>query len=258
MLHRAQGEKIADPVAHANRTGRGPFAVQKEQDLWGAYAPHYTTLSRFGTVDGVRWYNNCGPTAVTNLLVMARRRYPSAASPDSDLVLYAKAARYGTRHLIYANLPRGPVKGTSDLRAGTYLRRMFAQLLGIHPAIRFRRASVKSLRQSLDRGSLLYLVLHAHPAYRNHHLAGYGYTIVKSESTGEMRTYLKVSDGHSPAPRYLDLAACRVTLPVYYEVRFPEPTDRSPPPKAAPLSDPPIPESSPEKQRHTGPAGRSS
>ena len=215
------GEKIADPVTHANRTGRGPFAVEREQDLWGRYAPHYTALTRFGTADGVRWYNNCGPTAVTNLLVMARRRYPAAASPDPDQVLYAKAARYGTRHLIYANFAKGPVKGTSDLRAGTYLRRMFARLLGVRPAVRFRRASERSLRQALDRGSLLYLVLHGHPAYRNHHLVGYGYTVVKSESTGERRTYLKVSDGHSAAPRYLDLAACRVTLPVYYEVSFP-------------------------------------
>ena len=221
MKHR--GETIADPVAHANRTtGRMPFLVWKEQDQWGGFAPHYTTLARFGRADGVRWYNNCGPTAVTNLLVMARRRFPAASCPDSDLALYARTARYGTRHLFYANLPKGPVKGTSDLRAGTYLRRMFSRLLGIHPVIRFRRASERSLRQALDRGSLLYLVLHGHPAYRNHHLVGYGYLIVKSESTGETRTYLKVSDGHSPAPRWLDLTACRATLPVCYEVSFPE------------------------------------
>lgn len=218
-----QGEKIADPVAHANRTtSRGPFVLQKEQDLWGQYAPHYTTMASFRQADGVRWYNNCGPTAVTNLLVMARRRYLRAGSPDSDLALYAKTARYGTRHLIYANLPGGPVKGTSDLRAGTWLRRMFARLLGIRPAVRLRRASERSLRQALDRGSLLYLVLHAHPAYRNHHLVGYGYVVLESQSTGETRTYLRVSDGHSPAPRYLDLAACRGRLPVYYEVSFPE------------------------------------
>ena len=222
MKKRLSAEKIADPAAHANRTGRGPFSRWQEQDQWGSFAPHYTTLSRFGNVDGVRWYNNCGPTAVTNLMVMAGRRYPAAAAPDDHLALYAKAARYGTRHLFYANLSKGPVKGTSDLRAGTYLRRMFVRLLGLRPAVRLRRASEKNLRQSLDGGALLYLVLRRHPAYRNHHLAGYGYTVVKSRSTGETRTYLKVSDGHAAAPRYLDLADCRANLWIYYEITFPE------------------------------------
>ena len=259
MLRRAQGEKITDPVTHANRTtGRGPFAVVKEHDQWGAYAPHYTTRASFGSVDGVRWYNNCGPTAVTNLLVMAGRRYPSAGCPEDHLALYARAARYGTRHLIYANLSRGPVKGTSDLRAGTWLRRMFAQLTGVRPVVRFRRASERNLREYLDRGSLLYLVLHGHPAYRNHHLVGYGYTAVKSETTGEVRTYLKVSDGHSPAPRYLDLASCRLTLPVCYEISFPELTEKPQPQKAAPPVGPDIPETSPEQQRDGGQEDRSS
>ena len=218
-----QGDKIADPVAHAERNGQGPFQVWLERDLWGEYAPHYTTLSRFGQVDGVRWYNNCGPTAVTNLLVMYRRKYGSGSGrPNRDLALYAKAARYGTRYLFYVNLEKGPVRGTSDLRAGLYLRRVFSRLLGVHPAIRMRPATEANLRQSLDGGALLYLLLRRHPAYRNHHLVGYGYTILRSETTGALRTYLKVSDGHAAAPRYLDLREIRGRLLAYYEVRFPE------------------------------------
>jgi hypothetical protein len=53
-------------------------------------------------------------------------------------------------------------------------------------------------------------------------MVGYGYVILKSRTTGETRTYLKVSDGHSAGPRYLDLSGCRTTLPVFYEVSFPD------------------------------------
>ena len=164
------------------------------------------------------WYNNCGPTAVTNLLVMVRRRAGISGTLRGDQDLYARVARYGVRHLFYINARRGPFHGTSDLRAGTYLRRMFRRLAGVSPAITCRRATEANLRRSLDRGGLLYLVLRHHPAYRDHHLVGYGYTEVRSETTGAVRTYLKVSDGHAPAPRYLDLAACRTTLWFYYEV----------------------------------------
>lgn len=222
MGKRKPGGKIADPAAHADRTGRGPFRIWREVDQWGELAPHYTTLTRFGQVDGVKWYNNCGPTAVTNLLVMLRRRAGRPGTLREDLDLYARAARYGTRRLFYVNARRGPVRGTSDLRAGTYLRRMFAKLLGMRPAIRFRRATEANLRQSLDRGALLYLLLRRHPAYGDHHLVGYGWTAVRSETTGAVRTYLKVSDGHAAAPRYLDLGGCKGYLRFYYEILPPQ------------------------------------
>lgn len=222
MKQAKPGEKIADPIAHANRRGTGPYAPVRERDCWGEYAPHYTAVSRFGQVDGVRWYNNCGPTALTNLLVMARRRYPLPGGPDSDQALYARIARYGVRHLIYVNREKGPVRGTSDLRAGTWLRRMFRQLLGIRPAVRFRRASREALLSSLDRGALLYLMLRRHPAYKDHHLVGYGYVVLESASTGQTRTYLKVSDGHNPQTRYLDLEDYRGRLRFYYEITFPD------------------------------------
>lgn len=221
MKPRTGGEKIADPVAHADRKGTGPYRLLLDRDQWGDYAPHYTTLTHFGRVDGVRWYNNCGPTALTNLLVMARRRYPSRDSRVSDRALYAWIARYGTRRLFYINREKGPARGTSDLRAGTWLRRMFRQLLGMTPRVRFRRATRDALLDSLDRGALLYLLLRRHPAYRDHHLVGFGYTVVESETTGERRTYLKVSDGHAAGVRYLDLTDYEGKLRFYYEITFP-------------------------------------
>ena len=224
MMKRASSSvRIADPVAHADGLGRGSFRVRREQDLWGAYASHYTTLGSFGQADGVRWYNNCGPTAVTNLLVTVRRKRAGDPALAMDArALYGRVARYAVRHLVYVNARRGPVKGTSDLRAGGYLRAMFRLCLGIRPGVLLCPATKTQLLRSLDRGCLLYLMLQRHPVYRNHHLVGYGYTVVENETTGETRTYLKVSDGHAAAPRYLDLEDFRGKLRFYYELSIPE------------------------------------
>lgn len=216
MKDPAAREKIRDPAAHADRVSPGPFFPWRERDLWGEDAAYCTTVGTFGRAGGVRWYRNCGPTAVTNLLVTLRHRMGEPVEAVQSL--YARVARYGTSRLLYWNTAMGPVGGTSDLLAGVYLRRMLADLPGPRPAVRLRPARAAALAASLDRGALLYLVLHRHPAYGSHHLVCYGWRQVKSRSTGEVRTYLKVADGHAPAPRYLDLAACRSSLLLYYEV----------------------------------------
>ena len=219
---RPKREKIADPAAHADRYGTGPFRPVREVDLWGGSARHYTTVKHFGLVDGVRWYNNCGPTAVTNLLAMYRERTePGTDDLRRARALYAGTARFGTRRLYFINSRNRFLRGTSDLRAGSYLRRMFVRAAGVRPAVLLRRATEEDLRRALDRGSLLYLLLHRHPEYGNHHTAVYGYTVLRSETTGEERVYLKMSDGHAAAPRYLDLADLKGRLRFFYEIRFP-------------------------------------
>ena len=220
--HRPGREKISDPAAHAERYGTGPFLTTEERDLWGGYARHYTTTAQFGTVDGVRWYNNCGPTAVTNLLSMVRRQsLRPEAGPKEDAALYGRVARFGVRRLYYFNLNGKLIHGTSDLRAGRYISRTAFRALGVRPEIRFLPVTEQNLRRSLDRGGLLYLLLRNHPEYRDHHVVGYGYVVLKSQTTGETRFYLKISDGHAAAPRYLDLADLTGRLRFYYEVRFP-------------------------------------
>ena len=215
----AAKRKIADPAAHAELLEPGPWETAAECRTWEPWAARYTTLD-FREVDGVRYYNNCGPTAVTNLVLMGRRRFlgPGATSQTARSI-YNRTARYGTGHLFFINSDHRLFHGTSDLRAGSFLRRMTRRLLGLRLRLRFHLARWRPIRRALDRGALVYLMLWNHPAYHSHHLLCYGYRLLRNARTGEERPYLLVADGHTGAPRYLDLGTVRGAC---WEVRFPE------------------------------------
>ena len=212
-------DKIADPLQDAQKQQPGSYVIRNAIDQWEPWAARYTTTAHFGRVEEIRYFNNCGPTALTNLLLMAGKRFGQlAGDADRAKAVYHRVARFGVRHLYFINSRLRFAHGTSDLRAASYIRRMCRKLLGIRPRIRLHRVTRENVRRSLESGSLLYLMLWNHPAYQSHHLLAYGCEDLENTETGKLRTYLKVSDGHASAVRYLDLADIRG---LYWEVRFP-------------------------------------
>ena len=211
-------EKIEDPIQDAQRILPGHYVRCAEIDQWEPWAARYTTTTHFGQVEEIRYFNNCGPTALTNLICMVQRRYQGRdCDLDAARSIYHRVARFGVRHLYFINSTARFAHGTSDLRAASYIRRMCRRVFGKRPRIRLHRFTEEHLRRSLETGSLLYLMLWNHPAYQSHHLLAYGLEQVEHTETGTVRTYLKVCDGHSAAVRYLDLADMRG---LYWEVRF--------------------------------------
>ena len=212
-------EIISAPLLDAQKQQPGNYEIRNVIDQWEPWAARYTTTAHFGRVEEIRYFNNCGPTALTNLLLMAGQRFGKLGG-DADRArnIYHQVARFGVRHLYFINSRLRLAHGTSDLRAVSYIRRMCRKLLGIRPRIRLRRVTRKNVRYSLSSGSLLYLMLWHHPVYHSHHLLAYGCEDVENTETGVMRTYLKVSDGHANDVRFLDLADIRG---LYWEVQFP-------------------------------------
>ena len=224
FLHtkRPKQEKISDPLAHAQRSGLHASEVQT-RGSWERYACHFTTTAHFGEVNGIYWYNNCGPTALTNLLCMyIARKEGVPCGLDTAKKLYGRVAQYGTRHLFFINSENRLFHGTSDIRARTYIKRICRQVLGVTPKIALRRITVPNVRKSIEDGALLYLMLWEHPEYGSHHMLGYGMTSLRDNSTAGARYYIKAADAHSPKPRYLDLEDFENVLAFYYEVQFPE------------------------------------
>jgi len=220
-------QRIQDPAAHAGLTDPGPFQVADRVCLWSPWACHYTTTRDFGNVGGVAYHNNCGPTAVTNLICMLENRLGTRAGPLADpRALYDRIARYGVKHLFFVNSSHPLFHGSSDLRAGSWVRRMCRKLLGLRARIRPHLLREKPLLRAIRSGALVYLMLWNHPVYRTHHLLGYGYVRLRSQSTGRVKTYILVSDGHVPAPRYLDLDTARGA---FYQVSFPTLDPPAPP-----------------------------
>ena len=213
--------KISDPAAHAEAFS-GVHAPQRAiRDAWGAPAACYTTTSHFGNVGGIRYYNNCGPTAVTNLICMYRQKYRGeAVGTEQARAIYNEVARFGTSHLYFINSPAPLIHGTSDLRAGSFIRESFRRVEGFRPQVRLRPLTEQAALQALDQGGLIYLMLLGHPEYGSHHLVACGYTVMTDPVSGQKKTYLKLCDGHNAAPRYLDSGDLRPTAGAFYDVRF--------------------------------------
>ena len=215
--------KIQDPVAHAEAHSALRSPESTVRDTWGAPEACYTTTTHFGNIGGVRYYNNCGPTAVTNLICMYRQKYRGRkVDRETAGEIYDRVAKFGTSRLYFINSPSKVIHGTSDLRAGAYIRRCFSMIEGFVPKVRLFPLTEKNALRSLDQGALLYLMLLGHPEYGSHHLIGCGYTVLKDPATGDTKTYIKLCDGHNAAPRYLDTGDFRRRPGAFYEVQFPK------------------------------------
>lgn len=173
-------------------------------------AESYCTTGEFARLDGGKYHRHCGPTAVTNLIrtlliekaIRDKKKIQAdqAAEAEDPDRIFRQVARTGRKYLAYWNTDLfGHFGGTSDFLVPLYLRRCLDEngldrirLRGPFPAV--RRAMGKALRE----GAILYLELHFHPKYGNHHLLVYGYA---RDSRG--RLCWKTADGWRQAPVYL-------------------------------------------------------
>ena len=135
------------------------------------------TTGQFAKIDR-SYRRHCGPTAVTNLLFTLARMegHPLSDKPEE---VFRQVAGIGGRRLLYVNtdlLKR--FGGTSDLLAplfiGICLRKYGIsgfKVRGPFPA------TVKRVCTELDKGAILYMEVHRHPVYGNHHMLCYGYQV---------------------------------------------------------------------------------
>ena len=97
-------DKIADPLQDAQKQQPGSYVIRNAIDQWEPWAARYTTTAHFGRVEEIRYFNNCGPTALTNLLLMAGKRFGQlAGDADRAKAVYHRVARFGVRHLYFIN-----------------------------------------------------------------------------------------------------------------------------------------------------------
>lgn len=219
--NRPKREKIDDPLRFGEIDGSGQYHLVQERSFWAPWVCCHTT-GQFSQVAGIRYYNNCGPTALTNLVCMYRARFLLRKDNLADArEIYGYTAPYGSHHLFYVNRNNRFLHGSSDIRCGRYIRKIFRKLLDVRPKIRLSRMTAKNIRSTIDRKGLLYLMLWGHPEYGSHHLIGHGYRILRSE-TGQDKTFLAISDGHNASIRYLDMDDFRNCLAFYREIVFPK------------------------------------
>jgi hypothetical protein len=192
------------------------FSTRDYENPWEAYET-YCTTGEFAKLGKRGYVRHCGPTAMTNLILTLKKReakgdlFFSGANggiQQRDLLrqpineLFEEIAATGQRMLVFANMDLfGRLGGTSDILAGLYLRRLLnkyrlnARVKGHFPLTEHR------VRSAVERGSLLYLELHRHPRYQNHHLICYtAEEVFLPGSSKEVGFYLKCADGWGKQP----------------------------------------------------------
>ena len=147
------------------------------------------TTGRFAKIDR-SYRRHCGPTAVTNLLFPLARMEgrPLTEKPEE---VFTKVAGIGGRRLLYVNSDLFKrFGGTSDFLAPVYIG-ICLRRYGLY-GYRVRGpfpATARRICTELDRGAILYMEVHRHPVYGNHHMLCYGYQV------RDGKLFLRMADG---------------------------------------------------------------
>lgn len=147
------------------------------------------TTGQFARLDRA-YRRHCGPTAVTNLVyTLARTEGRSIAEKPENV--FRRIAGIGGRHLIYMNADFLKLfGGTSDFLAPFMIRRCLrAYGLNGYSVRGPFPATARRVCKELDSGAILYMEVHRHPVYGNHHMLCYGYNV------RDGRLFLRMADG---------------------------------------------------------------
>ena len=143
-------------------------------DTWRQEAYSFTT-GQFAKLDR-SYRRHCGPTAITSLLYTLARREgrPIQEKPE---VVFERIARMGQKRMVYLNANFLKIfGGTSDVLAPF----LIAATLRAYGLREYKvrgpyLATANRICKELDRGAILYMEVHRHPVYGNHHMLCFGY-----------------------------------------------------------------------------------
>ncbi len=206
---------ITDPIEHANQWYNGPYSYNSGRNHWeedGQTIKFHETKE----YDGYR--NHCGPTAITNMLIMYGNRFGvDSITSKTHTSVFTEVADIGTSNLYYINSET--LGGTVNARVNNYILDVFEayNVSGVTVDGRFG-ISYANIVTSLRNDRLLYLLLDNHDLYGDHHVICYAYTKLVGSTNSNYVIYLKVADGWANSPRYIDLSS--VDGDKYWEIDY--------------------------------------
>ena len=194
-------------------SGRSGSDGTEEDEMKEAYC----TTGSFSKL-GKGFDKHCGPTAVTNLILTLQEEREDLSQGIRSMRalqerVFLQVARFGMKSRIYWNTNfLGVFGGTSDFLAPILIltgMREFG-LKGYVLRGPFVLTEKRMLRE-LEKGAVLYLMLHRNSQYESHHLLCYG----AEERDGI--TVFRLADGWVGKARYLSAKELRYGL--FYSIR---------------------------------------
>ena len=203
------GSPVSDPFQHASTWYGGTYTCNDYQNKWEDYI-ECTLISSYSG-----YAEHCGPTAITNMLIMYGNRYnKSTITSKTSNQIFSTVATIGTSNSYYTNSSTG---GTTNSTANAYIRDSFNNYSVTSTVNGQYNMNYTNIEISLRNNRLAYLMTTNHSYYLNHHIVCYAYTRLVNNS-GTYATYIKVIDGWASSPRYIDISS--LSSNKYWEVQF--------------------------------------
>lgn len=206
---------ITDPIEHANQWYNGPYSYNSGQNHWEEDGQ---TIEFHKAKEYNGYRNHCGPTAITNMLIMYGNRFGvDSITSKTHTSVFTKVADIGMSNFYYINSET--LGGTVNARVNSYILDAFGayDVSGVTVDGRFG-ISYANIVTSLRNDRLLYLLLDNHDLYGDHHVICYAYTKLVGSTESNYVIYLKVADGWASSPRYIDLSS--VDGDKYWEIDY--------------------------------------
>lgn len=187
---------IDDPFEYANENYAGPFEHDESNPYFNNICTYWTTS------DYPLGEENCGPTAITNLLRMVGEIKNNAyVKSKSDAEIYTDVVSIGTNNGYY-----DVDEGTYRSSLNQYLRVCFANYGMSSTVSSYTGVTYERAKTEIDNHRPFYISLINHTNYGNHGVAALAYTRLQSSSTGYYKSFVKIADGWLSDGRYLDIA----------------------------------------------------
>lgn len=191
---------IYHAVDYANANYAGPFSAYEWNNHLEQYCKFRTTKNFSG------YSNHCAPTAITNLIEM-KGAYSgnSNITSKSYQTIFSTVAQYGIANGYYTQSG-----GSSQSTLNSYIKGSFASF-GMNVSVTTKTASYNNVKTEIENSRPFYLTLKqgngtAYTKSSGYGVVGYAYTRLKSTTTGNYKSFLKVADGWHTDGRYIDLA----------------------------------------------------
>ena len=195
---------ITNMFIHARELYGGHFSVHDSQNHWGSYLPFHS-MAEYSQL-GNGYENHCGPTAITNMLIMYGQRFNvSSINNTNHHNIFFYFLTIGIANLYYHNTDFLVFGGTMNALANNYIQNCFSSY-GVTvtcPATFY--INYTTVERSLRTDNLLYIMLRGNECYGNHHLVGYAYYRLFNNNYTQSATYIRVADGWDTNARYLDI-----------------------------------------------------
>lgn len=185
---------IDDPYEYADSKYDGPFVHDESKNKFEKYCNYWTTKD-YATGE------NCGPTAITNLLRMVGEYQDNKnVTSKTDSEIYQDVVEIGIQNSYYSGN-----EGTYRATSAQYVQVCFNDY-GMNATVKNKSVSYDAAKTEIDNDRLFYLSLWKHDNYGTHAVACFAYARLKSSSTGYYKSFLKIADGWVHSGRYLDMS----------------------------------------------------